>query len=118
MMHRWSAIAARLPGRTDNEIKNYWHTHLKKRVESNSKVYNANNTSSSRALEANSLGVPRVVMDASNYGLPPPSTKDPICYSAVSCDTSEENMGNHGCSQISEEMEFWYNVFMKSGQSS
>ncbi|KAH7577671.1 hypothetical protein JRO89_XS01G0283000 [Xanthoceras sorbifolium] len=28
----WSAIAARLPGRTDNEIKNVWHTHLKKRL--------------------------------------------------------------------------------------
>ncbi|GMP55993.1 hypothetical protein CsSME_00020628 [Camellia sinensis var. sinensis] len=27
----WSAIAARLPGRTDNEIKNVWHTYLKKR---------------------------------------------------------------------------------------
>ncbi|KAJ3680207.1 hypothetical protein LUZ60_016485 [Juncus effusus] len=30
--NRWSAIAAKLPGRTDNEIKNYWHTHLKKRL--------------------------------------------------------------------------------------
>ncbi|KAM0941869.1 putative transcription factor MYB-HB-like family [Dioscorea sansibarensis] len=30
--NKWSAIASRLPGRTDNEIKNVWHTHLKKRV--------------------------------------------------------------------------------------
>jgi myb proto-oncogene protein len=32
--NRWSLIAARLQGRTDNEIKNVWHTHLKKRLES------------------------------------------------------------------------------------
>ncbi|RWW67404.1 hypothetical protein BHE74_00025152 [Ensete ventricosum] len=29
---RWSTIAAQLPGRTDNEIKNFWNTHLKKRL--------------------------------------------------------------------------------------
>ncbi|KAJ8748568.1 hypothetical protein K2173_003469 [Erythroxylum novogranatense] len=32
--NRWSLIAGRLPGRTDNEIKNYWNTHLSKRLKS------------------------------------------------------------------------------------
>ncbi|GKG07479.1 homeodomain-like protein, partial [Tanacetum coccineum] len=29
-MCRWSAISVELPGRSDNEIKNHWNTHLKK----------------------------------------------------------------------------------------
>lgn len=29
---RWAMIATRLPGRTNNEIKNYWNTHLRKRL--------------------------------------------------------------------------------------
>ncbi|KAK3032251.1 hypothetical protein RJ639_037425 [Escallonia herrerae] len=34
---KWSAMAEKLPGRTDNEIKNYWHTYLKKRAKSSTK---------------------------------------------------------------------------------
>ncbi|KAF7145079.1 hypothetical protein RHSIM_Rhsim04G0061900 [Rhododendron simsii] len=38
--NKWSAIAAKLPGRTDNEIKNHWHTHLKKRLHQNQSTTN------------------------------------------------------------------------------
>ncbi|CAM0945064.1 unnamed protein product [Alopecurus aequalis] len=32
--NKWSRIARHLPGRTDNEVKNYWNSYLKKRVQS------------------------------------------------------------------------------------
>lgn len=32
MFGRWSSIAGHLPGRTDNEIKNYWNTHIRKKL--------------------------------------------------------------------------------------
>ncbi|QCE13560.1 transcription factor MYB3-like [Vigna unguiculata] len=36
--NRWCMIAGRLPGRSEDEIKNYWNTYLSKKVEEEKKV--------------------------------------------------------------------------------
>ncbi|XP_057451556.1 transcription factor MYB48-like isoform X2 [Lotus japonicus] len=35
--NRWSRIASKLPGRTDNEIKNFWRTHMRKKAQEKKK---------------------------------------------------------------------------------
>ncbi|KAL4339535.1 hypothetical protein GQ457_08G008370 [Hibiscus cannabinus] len=47
--NRWSAIAARLPHRTDNDVKNYWNTRLKKRV-----ILENNKSETKSSMEENS----------------------------------------------------------------
>ncbi|KAK6945135.1 SANT/Myb domain [Dillenia turbinata] len=42
--NRWSLIAGRLPGRTDNEVKNYWNTRLNRKFcQANRKNFSPSN---------------------------------------------------------------------------
>ncbi|KAL6908033.1 hypothetical protein ACP4OV_002203 [Aristida adscensionis] len=45
--NRWSRIARRLPGRTDNEIKNYWRTHMRKKAQERKTSMSPSSSSSS-----------------------------------------------------------------------
>ncbi|KAE8688864.1 Transcription factor MYB48 [Hibiscus syriacus] len=54
MMRRWSRIARKLPGRTDNEIKNYWRTHMRKKAQENKKAMSPSSSSSSNSHSSSS----------------------------------------------------------------
>ncbi|KAM0999585.1 hypothetical protein ACFX15_006079 [Malus domestica] len=51
--NRWSRIARKLPGRTDNEIKNYWRTHMRKKAQEKKRAMSPSSSSSNCSSSSN-----------------------------------------------------------------
>ncbi|CAK9136283.1 unnamed protein product [Ilex paraguariensis] len=53
---RWSVIASHMPGRTDNDVKNYWNTKLKKKLLAAKTSLNTTTTTTTTATATSSYG--------------------------------------------------------------
>ncbi|KAK9157491.1 hypothetical protein Scep_004065 [Stephania cephalantha] len=114
---KWALIAGRIPGRTDNEIKNYWNTHLSKKLISQgidprthrplSTTSNPNPSSSSRPPKSNanpnsSIGL-KEISEAINNDQDYRPTRNPVMsfsegdlgVVAVRLDQSDNNRGTY-----------------------
>ncbi|KAF6987543.1 hypothetical protein CFC21_005177 [Triticum aestivum] len=62
---RWSRIARKLPGRTDNEIKNYWRTHMRKKAQEEKMLAKNKASSSPSSSSADSTSLTTTTCSAS-----------------------------------------------------
>lgn len=89
---RWSAIAARLPGRTDNEIKNVWHTHLKKKIKNYPQASCKSDSNASSESKSMDLSFPTLNPGIRSPGYEPVSPQDSSCeFSSVTDQTGLPN---------------------------
>lgn len=61
---RWSVIASKLEGRTDNDVKNYWNTKLKKKLVSGKTSFHCNNETIKHTNQTNFAQIQKT----NNYG--------------------------------------------------
>ncbi|KAM3312476.1 hypothetical protein ACQJBY_032406 [Aegilops geniculata] len=97
--NRWSRIARRLPGRTDNEIKNYWRTRMRKKAQERKTNMSPSSSSSSFTYQSCLLETaPIIRMDGGS------THNGTTCFSNV-LKSNQSVMDGYSMDQIWKEIE-------------
>lgn len=91
-MVRWSVIASQLPGRTDNDVKNYWNTKLKKKL---AKINSPNPFSTAPPPPAAVPVPPPPITEAYCHGFPPLIAQG---YAGISTNSNINGVSEFGAS--------------------
>ncbi|RCV05362.1 hypothetical protein SETIT_1G077900v2 [Setaria italica] len=78
--NKWARIAAHLPGRTDNEIKNYWNTRMKRRERAGLPLYPPEVEHEVALIRA---GGPNTILDAGADDRVKPQEQPPFLFDAA-----------------------------------
>ncbi|XP_022152187.1 myb-related protein 305-like [Momordica charantia] len=97
--NKWSKIAKHLPGRTDNEIKNYWRTRIQKHIKqahsfqssTASGICHDHNQMSEQAASSSSCQISYTMDPMETYSSPPNNNLDAFTVPLPPTDNSNEN---------------------------
>ncbi|KAL3745223.1 hypothetical protein ACJRO7_014353 [Eucalyptus globulus] len=109
--NRWSLIAGRLPGRTDNEVKNYWNTHLNKRHLSRKR----NSIASNGGRKDENICATLATETATEVPAPPSMTPPPVIHNGSNdLDAKEAMMTGRKEDRLEDGERFVYGCDMGS----
>lgn len=120
--NRWSAIAACLPGRTDNEIKNVWHTHLKKRIKNIQKSTAPTSNNAEKSSDSKCATPSRFRNVDDIYQQNSPQQQSSMTTTTTTTSTNEDNMSaSMNADPLSDFLQvddtFWSEVFSSENSS-